>query len=123
MSGQYPMQALGSSRNGNRQRRGLPLGVPVASMSSAPDAMAGSGATIGNVATAVLWAFGLASCLSYVWHSLLRDADVITVIEAFRAGWLHAAAGRLTSATVLYVAGMVATLAEGKVANLALLDR
>jgi NCS1 family nucleobase:cation symporter-1 len=73
--------------------------------------MSGLIETTGGLATTILIAFALTSCLGNAGNAYCATLNVITIIETFRSGWIPAAKGRLTTAAVLHVIGLVAALA------------
>ena len=88
----------------------MALGLLIGAVSTAADAMSGLAETTGGLASTILIAFALASCLGNAGNVYCATLNVITIVETFRSGWIPAAAGRLTTAGVLHVVGLVAAL-------------
>jgi nucleobase:cation symporter-1, NCS1 family len=88
----------------------MALGLLIGAVSTAADAMSGLAETTGGLASTILIAFALASCLGNAGNVYCATLNVLTIIETFRSGWIPAAKGRLTTAGVLHVVGLVAAL-------------
>ena len=89
----------------------MALGLLIGAVSTAADTMTGLSETTGGLATTILIAFALASCLGNAGNIYCATLNVITIVETFRSGWIPAAKGRLATAGVLHVVGLVAALA------------
>lgn len=88
----------------------MALGALLGVLSSDGDAITGLKETTGDLATVTLLAFALVSMFCNSGNIYCATLNALTFLETFKSGWLPAARGRLVTAAVLHVIGMVVAL-------------
>ena len=88
----------------------MALGCLVGAAAAAEDVLGGLATLTGGLATVTLVGFTLASVLGNAGNVYCATLNTLTLIETFRRGWIPAAKGRLVTAAVLHVVGVVVAI-------------
>ena len=88
----------------------MTLGALLGVLSSDGDAITGLEETTGDLATVTLLAFALVSMFCNSGNIYCATLNALTFVETFKSGWLPAARGRLVTAAVLHMVGLVIAL-------------
>jgi NCS1 nucleoside transporter family len=85
----------------------MALGCLLGAAAAGEDVVGGLTTLTGSLAGVTLIGFALASALGNAGNVYCATLNTLTLIETFRRGWLPAAKGRLVTAAVLHVLGVV----------------